>query len=94
MLRDAQSALVKVSFLPDHVHLAVRVHPTVSPAELILKMLNDAQEFIWKEFQDLVICPGVERLWQPSAYLGSFGELASPQLGKYIANWESAAGRE
>jgi len=33
------------------------------------------------------------RLWQPGAYIGSFGDLATPQIQKYVQNWEASAER-
>ena len=78
--------LRKVSFLPDHVHVAVRLHPTVAPGELILHLMNASQELVFNQFSRLVVEAKVERLWQPSAYLGSHGNLASPMIGQYIRN--------
>jgi REP element-mobilizing transposase RayT len=85
-------ALLKVSFLPDHVHLAVALHPQVPPARLAVRLMNQAQEVIWQRFPEEVIRARVERLWQPSAYVGSFGDLASPQIRQYIRNWEVGGG--
>lgn len=81
--------LRKVSFVPDHVHVALRVHPTVSPANLVVVLMNAAQEIVFERFGDSVIRARVERLWQPSAYLGSYGELTSPAVRQYIRNWET-----
>lgn len=78
-------ALIKVSFVPDHVHLALRLHPAVSPAATVVELMNAAQEFMKRE----LISVGIDRLWQPSAYIGSFGDLASPQIRKYIENWKT-----
>jgi len=78
--------LRKVSFVPDHVHLALRLHPAVSPAETIVDLMNVSQEFMKRE----LVTVGIDRLWQPSAYIGSYGDLASPQIRKYIENWEYA----
>lgn len=83
-------ALRKVSFVPDHVHIALRTHPSVSPAALTLTLMNAAQELMWRQFSDQVIRAGTERLWQPSAYIGSYGDLATPQIQQYLKNWESA----
>ena len=47
--------LLKVSFVPDHVHLAVRTHPTVAPAALVVRLMNVAQELIWERFPDAAI---------------------------------------
>lgn len=85
-LQEALSfALIKVSFVPDHVHIALRAHPAMSPVEIVAGLMNSAQEVVSKE----LISAGLERLWQPGVYLGSYGDLASPQICKYIDRWAS-----
>jgi REP element-mobilizing transposase RayT len=73
-------AIRKVSFVPDHVHIAVRMHPAESPADVVIALMNAAQDCV----QDRLIVAGVDRLWEPSAYVGSYGEFTSPQIRKYI----------
>jgi REP element-mobilizing transposase RayT len=85
--------LLKVSFVPDHVHLAVRVHPSVTPATLVVELMNGGQSVMFEQFPDAVIRAGVEKLWQPSAYIGSFGDLASPQIQAYVHNWQADSER-
>jgi REP element-mobilizing transposase RayT len=80
-------SLMKVSFVPDHVHLAVRVHPAVAPSVLVVRLLNIAQEVLWERFPDAAIQASIPRLWQPSAYIGSFGELATAKVQRYLRNW-------
>ncbi|HKE56473.1 MAG TPA: IS200/IS605 family transposase [Pyrinomonadaceae bacterium] len=80
----ARFAIVKVSFVPDHVHLALRAHPAVSPAAIVVGLMNSAQEVLSNELTGA----GLERLWQTTVYVGSFGSLASAQVRKYIENWE------
>jgi REP element-mobilizing transposase RayT len=82
-----RAALLKVSFLPDHVHLALRAHPAVSPAGLVMELMNAAQQVIFERFPEAAIQARLERLWQPSAYIGGYGDLTSPQISKYIRNW-------
>jgi REP element-mobilizing transposase RayT len=77
-------ALVKVSFVPDHVHVAFRAHPASSPADIACALMNSAQEVI----SSSLISARLERLWRPSAYLGSYGDLASSQIRKYLEHWE------
>ena len=79
--------LEKVSFVPDHVHLAVRFHPTVQPAELIPRLLNCAEVLMHTEFPEDLIRGGVHRLWQPSAYLGAYGDVNSKRIRAYIDAW-------
>lgn len=81
-----KAAFIKVSFLPDHVHLALRTHPSVTPANLTVELMNAAQKVVFEHFPEAVVHSRLERLWQPSAYIGSYGNLASPQISKYIHN--------
>lgn len=76
----------KVSFLPDHVHVAVRLHPSIAPAELVVTLMNAAQQVMSNELIRL----GLSRLWQSSVYLGSYGDLASSQIVKYIDEWKKS----
>ncbi len=85
--KSLRAALIKVSFLPDHAHLAIRAHPAVSPADLAVELMNSAQQVIFDRFADAVLQARVERLWQPSAYIGGYGDLTSPQIRKYIHNF-------
>jgi REP element-mobilizing transposase RayT len=87
-------ALLKVSFVPDHVHIAAGLHPSLAPANLAVALMNAAQDILAEQFADSLIRAGVNRLWQPSAYVGSFGDLASPQVQAYIRNWHAATQRE
>ena len=75
-------AIIKVSFVPDHVHIALRLHPAVSPAAIVAALMNAAQDTV----HDELIHAGLERLWAPSAYLGGYGDLTSAQIRKYIEN--------
>ena len=56
---------------------------------LLVSLMNQAQDVLYAEFPQEVIRAGVERLWQPSAYVGSYGDLASPQIQKYIHDWQA-----
>jgi REP element-mobilizing transposase RayT len=81
---DARFAIVKVSFVPDHVHIELRTHPAVSPVAIVLGLMNSAQEALSNE----LIGAGLDRLWQTTVYVGSYGSLAGAQVRKYIENWE------
>lgn len=80
---DLRIALLKVSFVPDHIHIALRTHPAVSPVNIAVALMNSAQGCVQQE----MIIAGMERLWTPGAYLGSYGDLASAQIRKYIESW-------
>ena len=82
--------LEKVSFVPDHVHLAVRAHPSLSPAKIVVALMNASQELMWKDFANSVIRGRVERLWQPGAYIGSYGNMESAKIAAYVRKFEAA----
>ena len=88
--RQRPMFIEKVSFVPDHVHLAVRTHPSLSPAAVVVALMNASQELIWKDFANSVIRGRVERLWQPKAYVGSYGDLESAKIAAYVRKWEAA----
>lgn len=77
----------KVSFVPDHVHIALRLHPKSSPAGVVVSLMNVAQVAMWNLFESEVVKAGVERLWQASAYVGSFGDLSSNAVSGYLNRW-------
>jgi REP element-mobilizing transposase RayT len=81
--QELQIALIKVSFVPDHVHVALRSHPSVSPANIAAGLMNSAQQVTERE----LIEAGVNRLWMNSAYVGSYGDLSSAQIRKFIKGW-------
>ena len=84
--------MLKVSFVPDHVHLAVRTHPSVVPSVLVTELLNVAQEVIWADFAGAAIQASIPRLWQPGAYIGSFLQAMTTSCGssQYLHNWAQA----
>lgn len=83
--------LRKVAFLADHVHIAVRSRPTVAPSQLALRLLNAAQDVIKADFDDLLVKARIPRLWMPSAYIATYGELASDQVRAYLRRWREAS---
>jgi REP element-mobilizing transposase RayT len=88
--KDIRFRIDKVSFVPDHVHIAVTLHPAVSPDSVVLALMNASQDLMVRQFELDVIRANVERLWQPSAYIGSFGDLTSNAISGYIRNWEAS----
>lgn len=89
---ELRATIEKVSFVPDHVHMAISTHPSVSPAQLVVELMNVSQQMMWGNFAETVIRARVNRLWQPSAYVGSFGELESKKIGAYLRKWETSLG--
>ncbi len=86
--QENQFKLLKVSFLPDHVHLAMRGHPSIAPEKIVSELMNLAEEVMWERHSEHVIQAGVDRLFTPSAYVGGYGDLNSRALKRYLDRWE------
>ncbi len=86
---EMKAVIQKVSFVPDHVHIAVALHPTVSPASVATALMNSAQNLMWEKFEGDVVRAKLNRLWQASAYVGSFGDLRSAAIASYVRRWEA-----
>jgi putative transposase len=80
--------LLKISVVPDHVHVAISSHPTVAPAEVIVSMLNASQELVQNHYDSFLIKASIPRLWKPGAYVGSFGDLTKDHIRNYLRDWE------
>lgn len=78
----------KITVVPDHVHTAVMLHPTVRPAELVVKMMNSSQEMMRDRYPQLLIKAGQPRLWKLGAYVGSFGDITKAHIRNYLRRWE------
>ncbi len=90
---EYRMTIEKVSFVPDHVHLALHVHPSLAPAKIVVALMNASQKLMWNDFADSVVCAAVERLWQPSAYIGSYWDLESAKIASYVRTWELEEGK-
>jgi Transposase and inactivated derivatives len=77
-------AVDQMSFLPDHVHLIVRIVPKMSIEECALALLNNAQYFIGRHYSEVMIRAGVERLWQSSAYAGTCGRVTTAIVKSFL----------
>ena len=87
-----QFVLLKASFVPDHVHLAIRIHPAVKPLALATELMNVAQQVMFEQFPEIIIRYGSNRLWENGAYIGSFGDLTSRAVQNAIRHWRTGQG--
>jgi len=79
-----QFAIDQISIVPDHLHLIVRIVPSMSIEEVTLLLMNNGQYFIGKRYPQLLIENGIDQLWSPSAYAGTCGELTTALLAKWL----------
>jgi putative transposase len=77
-------AVDQATVLPDHVHLLVRITPKMSFEHVALSLMNNGQYFIAKHFPRALVEAKINQLWQPSAYVGTCGELTTALLKAFL----------
>lgn len=81
-------AIDQVSVVPDHVHLIVRIVPSMSIEECTLLLMNNGQHFVAKNYAGLLVQIGVKQLWEASAYAGTCGEVTTALLKAWLRRAE------
>jgi putative transposase len=77
-------ALDQVTVLPDHIHLLVRITPKTSVEDVILSLMNNGQHFLAQNFPVCLVEAKIDQVWQPSAYVGTCGELTTALLKAFL----------
>jgi REP element-mobilizing transposase RayT len=77
-------AIDQISTVPDHVHLMVRIVPSVSIEECVLLLMNNSQHFVGKNYPQILIQAGISQLWQPSAYAGTCGNYTTGLIQRWL----------
>ena len=70
-------AIDQISVVPDHVHLIVRIVPSMSIEECALLLMNNGQHFVGKNYPQVLVDVGIDQLWESSAYAGTCGEFTT-----------------
>jgi REP element-mobilizing transposase RayT len=81
-------AIDQISTVPDHIHLMVRILPSMTIEECALMLMNNGQHFVGKNYPQVLIEAGIGQLWQPSAYAGTCGEYTSGLIQKWLSSPE------
>jgi putative transposase len=81
-------AIDRISIVPDHIHLLVRIKPKMSIEECALLLLNNGQYFVGKRAPHTLVQAGIEGLWQASAYAGTTGQMTTVLLKKFLSERE------
>jgi len=77
-------AVAQATILPDHVHLLVRSTPKISVEQIALSLMNNGQYFMANHFPLALVEAKIDQLWQPSAYVGTCGELTTALLKAFL----------
>ena len=59
-----------------------------STVYLVPQLLDTSQELICDEFSDHLFAAGIPRMWKPSAYISTYGDLSNRQIRAYMRGRE------
>lgn len=77
-------AIDQISIVPDHVHLIVRIVPSMSIEQCALLLMNNGQYFVWKNYGELLVRVGLDQLWESSAFAGTRGEYTTALVKAWL----------
>ena len=77
-------AIDQLSFVPDHVHLVVRILPRTGIEECALSLMNNGQHFMSKHYPQVFVECGIDQLWESSAYAGTSGDFTTALLKSWL----------
>ncbi len=78
-------ALDRITILPEHAHLLLRTTPKSSLATCVLALLNNGEYFICKNSPQTLADAHIDRLWQPSAYVGTCGKDSTALVKAWLS---------
>jgi putative transposase len=79
----------RVTIVPDHMHLVLRIAPKMSIEECALSLLNNGQYFVGQHAPEALIQAKIEQLWQASAYVGTTGKITTALLKAFLSERET-----
>jgi putative transposase len=80
--REEGWQILELAIQPDHIHLFVRVWPTVSAAEVIKQCKGLTSHELRKRYPQLTKLPS---LWTRSYFASTAGNVSSDTIQRYIA---------
>jgi REP element-mobilizing transposase RayT len=82
-------AIDRVTIVPDHTHLLVRIAPKMSIEECALSLLNNGQHYVGQHAPESLTQAKIEQLWQASAYAGTTGKITTALLKAFLSKREA-----
>jgi len=76
--------LWRMSVLPDHMHLLLRLPPQMSIGEVVENLMNNSYYFLTPEVNVEIKDPSLFEVWQPSYYSGTIGGPTTAQVKSYL----------
>ena len=81
---ERRFAIDQVSTVPDHIHMIVRIVPSMSIEECALLLMNNGQYFVAKNYPQLLIQARIDQVWELGAYAGTCGWYTTGLMQQWL----------
>jgi len=82
----------RMSLLPDHIHLLIRITPSHRVKECVIAIMNHSWQFMADRYQGVLKNTGAYDLWESSCYIGTVGEATTAQIKNFLARAPDSPG--
>lgn len=79
-----QFQIAQIRVLPDHCHLRVRLHPTMSVLDCARGLMNNSWAMMNRRFPGALIERNTWNVWEPSFYAGTTGDVTTAEIRSYL----------
>lgn len=88
--REKNWKIQALEIMPDHVHLFVTALPSDSPAKVAKLFKGISARRLLMKYPELSTCKGRSKLWSPSYYIGTAGNVSVETIKRYIQECQDA----
>ena len=91
LCRQRGIELLEGHAMPDHIHMFLKVPPTISPAGVVKILKGVSAKILFEMHPSLRDSWKKGHLWSPSYYLGSVGHVSQESVKRYIETQKKRA---
>ncbi|MCD6318353.1 IS200/IS605 family transposase [Candidatus Aerophobetes bacterium] len=82
--RENDFTIKAMEIMPDHVHLFISAHPKYAPSAIVKKLKGISGKWLFERHPELRKIYRKNKLWNPSTYYGTSGDVSKETIRKYI----------
>ena len=84
--------LERMSLLPDHTHLLVKITPSANIKTSVLGLMNDSWEFMNERYAGVLKGADAYQLWTESFYIGTVGDRTTAMIKSFLSKGRQEQG--
>jgi putative transposase len=82
----------RMSLLSDHMHLLVKLVPSMSIEACVLGLMNHSWQFMTERYYGVLKATGAYNVWTESFYVSTVGEATTAQIKSFLGRKQGTTG--